>query len=42
MRVISISITDGMFTEVKDPNLPVDTKVVTDETDTEDKKKKGF
>ena len=36
-----IGITDGMFTEVDDPALPVGTKVVTDENETDkDKKKK--
>jgi HlyD family secretion protein len=38
MRVISIGITDGLATEVKNGSLPLGTKVVTDETDT---KKKG-
>jgi HlyD family secretion protein len=43
-RVISIGITDGMSTEVKDPTLPVGTKVVTDENDDKNKQqqKKGF
>jgi HlyD family secretion protein len=41
MRLVSIGITDGMYTEVSDPELSVGTKVVTDETDTDDKKKKG-
>jgi HlyD family secretion protein len=40
MRVISVGITDGIFTEVTDPSLAVDTRVVTDETDVEDKKKR--
>jgi HlyD family secretion protein len=40
MRIISIGITDGMFTEVTDPSLTVGTKVVTDENETEDSKKK--
>jgi HlyD family secretion protein len=40
-RQVSIGITDGIFTEVLDPSLPVGTKVVTDETDADDKKKKG-
>ena len=41
MHVVSIGITDGMFTEVNDPPLPVGTKVVTDENETDkDKKKK--
>jgi HlyD family secretion protein len=41
MRLVSIGITDGIYTEVIDPSLPVGTKVVTDETDADDKKKKG-
>jgi HlyD family secretion protein len=41
MRLVSIGITDGMYTEVTDPSLAIGTKVVTDETDVEDKKKKG-
>jgi HlyD family secretion protein len=40
MRVISIGITDGIFTEVTDPALGVGARVVTDETDVEDKKKR--
>jgi len=42
-RVVSIGITDGMFTEVTDPSLPIGTKVVTDENEDKDKdgKKKG-
>jgi HlyD family secretion protein len=40
MRVISIGITDGIFTEVTDPSLGVGARVVTDETDVEDKKKR--
>jgi HlyD family secretion protein len=42
-KIISIGITDGMFTEVTDPSLAVGTKVVTDENETDkdkDKKKK--
>ena len=43
MRVVSVGITDGLFTEVTDPAVPVGTKVVTDENDTDkdskDKKK---
>ena len=39
-RVVSIGITDGIFTEVSDPSLGVGTKVVTDENETEDSKKK--
>ena len=43
MHVVSVGITDGMFTEVTDPALPVGTKVVTDEneTDKDKDKKKG-
>jgi HlyD family secretion protein len=40
MRIVSIGITDGMFTEVTDPSLTLGTKVVTDENETEDSKKK--
>ncbi len=39
-RVISIGITDGMFTVVTDPSLAVGAKVVTDENETEDSKKR--
>jgi HlyD family secretion protein len=39
-RVISIGITDGMFTEISDPSLAVGAKVVTDENETEESKKK--
>jgi HlyD family secretion protein len=40
-RIVSIGITDGMFTEVIDPSLPVGAKVVTDENETDkDKDKK--
>jgi HlyD family secretion protein len=39
-RTIAIGITDGMYTEVSDPSLAVDAKVVTDETDAEEQKKK--
>jgi HlyD family secretion protein len=39
-RVISVGITDGIATEVRDPSLPLGTKVVTDEN--EAPKKKGF
>lgn len=40
-KIISIGITDGMFTEVTDPSLAVGTKVVTDENETDkDKEKK--
>jgi hypothetical protein len=40
MRVVSVGITDGIFTEVPDPALGVGTRVVTDETDADDKKRK--
>jgi HlyD family secretion protein len=40
MRLVNVGITDGVFTEVSDPTLPLGTKVVTDETDADDKKKK--
>lgn len=39
-RVVTIGITDGIFTELAGSSLPVGTKVVTDETDAEDKSKK--
>jgi HlyD family secretion protein len=39
-RLISIGITDGMFTVVTDPSVAVGTKVVTDENETEESKKK--
>lgn len=39
-RLVSIGITDGMFTVVTDPSLGVGTKVVTDENETEDSKKR--
>jgi len=38
-RLVSIGVTDGIFTELTDKSLPVGTKVVTDELD--QKKKKG-
>jgi HlyD family secretion protein len=38
-RLVSIGITDGLFTEVMDPALTLGTKVVTDETDAESNKK---
>ncbi len=41
-KVITIGATDGIFTEVTAAALPVGAKVVTDENDEEDKKKKGF
>ena len=40
LRTISIGITDGMFTEVTDPAIQVGAKVVTDENETDDKKKR--
>jgi HlyD family secretion protein len=44
VRTISVGITDGIYTEVTDGSLALGTRVVTDETDAEDakKKKKGF
>jgi HlyD family secretion protein len=39
-RVVSIGITDGMFTEVTDPAVSTGVKVVTDENETEESKKK--
>jgi HlyD family secretion protein len=41
MRLVSIGITDGIYTQVTDPSLAIGTKVVTDEMDLDDKKKKG-
>lgn len=38
-HIVSVGITDGMFTVVSDPLLPVGTKVVTDENETDKKKK---
>src|SRR5580704_11655213 len=38
MHVVSTGITDGMFTVVTDPALPLGTKVVTDENETEKEK----
>jgi HlyD family secretion protein len=40
MRTISVGITDGLYTEVTESSLGVGTKVVTDETDSEELKKK--
>jgi HlyD family secretion protein len=40
MHVVNVGITDGIYTEVNDPSLAVGTRVVTDETDSDDKKKK--
>jgi HlyD family secretion protein len=44
MRTISVGITDGIYTEVTEGSLALGTKVVTDETDADEskKKKKGF
>ena len=39
-RVVSIGITDGMFTVVTDPAITTGVKVVTDENETEESKKK--
>jgi HlyD family secretion protein len=39
-RVVAIGITDGMFTVVDDPSLSAGAKVVTDENETEESKKK--
>ncbi len=39
-RVVSTGITDGMFTVVTDPQLTLGAKVVTDENETEETKKK--
>jgi HlyD family secretion protein len=39
-RLVSVGITDGMFTVVTDPALAVGAKVVTDENETEESKKK--
>jgi HlyD family secretion protein len=40
-KTIQVGITDGMFTEIANGSLPVGAKVVTDETDSDEKKKKG-
>ncbi len=40
-RQVAIGITDGVSTQVTDPALTVGAKVVTDETDVDDKKKRG-
>lgn len=42
VKIISIGVTDGIGTEVKDGSLAVGTKIITDETDDDKKKKKGF
>jgi HlyD family secretion protein len=41
VHVVSIGITDGIFTEVTDPLLTTGSKVVTDENETDKDKKKG-
>jgi HlyD family secretion protein len=38
-KVIDVGITDGINTEMKAADLPLATKVVTDETDQDDKKR---
>jgi HlyD family secretion protein len=40
-KIVDIGITDGINTELKGADLPVGTKVVTDETDQDDAKKRG-
>jgi HlyD family secretion protein len=40
MRVVSVGISDGMYTELTDRAVDVGTKVVTDETDDDPKKKR--
>jgi HlyD family secretion protein len=40
MRIISVGISDGMYTELTDRAVDVGTKVVTDETDDDPKKKR--
>jgi len=42
VRTISVGVTDGIGTEVTGSSLSVGTKVVTDETDDDKKKKKGL
>ena len=42
MRKVSIGVTDGIFTELSGDALPKDTKLVTDETESDDKKKGPF
>ncbi|HXR11888.1 MAG TPA: hypothetical protein VN770_06315, partial [Gaiellaceae bacterium] len=39
-RVVAIGITDGMFTVVRDPALAEGAKVITDENETEESKKR--
>ena len=40
-KIVTIGITDGINTEVSVADLPAGTKIVTDENDSDDKKKKG-
>jgi HlyD family secretion protein len=40
-RLVHVGANDGMYTELVGNELPVGTKVVTDETDSDEKKKKG-
>jgi HlyD family secretion protein len=40
MHIVSVGITDGVSTEVRDPTLPLGTRVVTDETDVSEPTKK--
>jgi HlyD family secretion protein len=40
MRIVSVGISDGMYTELTDRAVDVGTKVVTDETDDDPKKKR--
>jgi HlyD family secretion protein len=40
VRIVSVGITDGVSTEVRDPALPIGTRVVTDETDASEPTKK--
>jgi HlyD family secretion protein len=42
MRVVSVGITDGVFTAVNDPALVVGARVVTDESDIDPKKRRMF
>ena len=39
-KIVEVGITDGINTELKTAELPAQTKVVTDETD-QDEKKRG-
>lgn len=42
VRVVDVGVTDGMRTEIANGSLPEGTRVVTDETDDDKKKKKGI